>query len=167
MISYVAINLDGVDVNILEKAQHGLGRNQVAMGEIVGFVDRNLEQRSGRVVRLNDKTVTLMCGQQQWCVAYGLIHRVVDSSASIGEIVELEICEPHSETASDEEDRRQVGLGFRRGAFGWRSDTAIACVKEAFAGIKTTCQKYAYMAAEGAVLFLTKVSPALQNIDSG
>ncbi|MHB1175463.1 MAG: hypothetical protein ACYCZJ_10110 [Sulfuriferula sp.] len=55
---------------------------------------------------------------------------------------------------------------FRRGAFGWRSDTAITRVKEAVAEIKTVCRKDACLAAEGAVLFLTKVSPALQNIDS-
>ncbi|MHB1175462.1 MAG: hypothetical protein ACYCZJ_10105 [Sulfuriferula sp.] len=102
LISYAAINLDGADVNIREKPQQGLGRNEVARGDIVGFIDRNQQQRSGRIVRLNDKTVTLMCGQQQWRVAYGLLHRVVDSSASIGEIRELEICEPHSETAPDE-----------------------------------------------------------------
>lgn len=55
---------------------------------------------------------------------------------------------------------------FRRGAFGWRSDTAIARVKEAVAEIKAVSRKEPLLAAEGAVLFLTKVSPALQNIDS-
>lgn len=102
LISYAAINLDGADVNIREKPQQGLGRNEVARGDIVGFIDRNQQQRSGRIVRLNDKTVSLMCGQQQWRVTYGLLHRVVDSSASINEIPELEILEPHSKTAPDE-----------------------------------------------------------------
>lgn len=55
---------------------------------------------------------------------------------------------------------------FRRGAFGWRSDPAITRIKEAIAEIKAVSRKDPLLAAEGAVLFLQKVSPALQNIDS-
>jgi len=89
LISYAAINLDGADVEIREQPKQGLGRNAVAVGDIVGFVDRHQQQRSGRIIRLNDKTVTLLCGQQQWRVAYGLLHRVVDSYANSGEVPEL------------------------------------------------------------------------------
>ena len=78
LIPYVAINLDGADVQIREQARQGLGRNEVAVGDVVGFLDRDQQQRSGRIVRLNDKTVTLLCGQQQWRVAYDFLHRVVD-----------------------------------------------------------------------------------------
>ena len=98
LISYAAVNLDGADVEIREKPQQGLGRNEVAVGDVVGFLDRNHQQRSGRIVRLNDKTVTLHCGHQQWRVSYGLLHRVVDSSVFNGETLELEVldsqCEP-------------------------------------------------------------------------
>ncbi len=55
---------------------------------------------------------------------------------------------------------------FRRGAFGWRSDPAIIRIKEAVAEIKAVSRKDPLLAAEGAVLFLQKVSPALQNKDS-
>ena len=55
---------------------------------------------------------------------------------------------------------------FRRGAFGWRSDPAIARIKEALAEIKAANRKAPMLAAEGAVLFLSKLSPALENIDS-
>ena len=55
---------------------------------------------------------------------------------------------------------------FRRGAFGWRSDPAIARIKEALTEIKAVSRKEPILAAEGAVLFLTKLSPALENIDS-
>ncbi len=81
LISYAAINLDGADVEIREQPQQGLGRNSVAVGDVVGFVDKHHQQRSGEVVRLNDKTVTLLVGQQQWRVSYGLLHRVVDGRA--------------------------------------------------------------------------------------
>lgn len=91
LISYAAINLDGADVEIRERPKQGLGRNEVAIGDVVGFVDREHQQRSGRIVRLNDKTVTLNCGNQQWRVAYGLLHRVVESSAIEGEVLELDL----------------------------------------------------------------------------
>ena len=55
---------------------------------------------------------------------------------------------------------------FRRGAFGWRSDPAIVRIKEALAEIKAHSKKEPMLAAEGAVLFLSKLSPALENIDS-
>jgi len=55
---------------------------------------------------------------------------------------------------------------FRRNAFGWRSQPALARVKEAVAEIKKTARKDPVLAAEGTVLFLEKVSPALAHVDS-
>jgi hypothetical protein len=55
---------------------------------------------------------------------------------------------------------------FRRNAFGWRSQPALSRVKEAVAEIKKTARKDPVLAAEGAVLFLEKVSPALSHVDS-
>lgn len=51
VLSYAAINLDGVDV--------------------LGFVDREQQQRIGKVIRLNDKTVTMLCDKGQWRVMLG------------------------------------------------------------------------------------------------
>lgn len=55
---------------------------------------------------------------------------------------------------------------FRRNAFGWRSQPALARVKEAVSEVKKTVRKAPVLAAEGAVLFLERVSPALANVDS-
>ena len=55
---------------------------------------------------------------------------------------------------------------FRRHAFGWRSQPAILRVRQAVAEIKKVARKDAVVAAEGAVTFLERVSPALENIDS-
>ncbi|HCI53328.1 MAG TPA: hypothetical protein DE312_08460 [Gallionella sp.] len=90
LIAYAAINLDGTDVQIREQPRQGLGRNEVAIGDAVGFVDRNQQQRSGRIIRLNDKTVTLLCGQQQWRVAYAYLHRVMDTDTIEQNVLELE-----------------------------------------------------------------------------
>ena len=54
---------------------------------------------------------------------------------------------------------------FRRNAFGWRSQPAITRVKEAVAEVKKTARKDPVLAAEGAVLFLEKVSAALAQVD--
>jgi hypothetical protein len=55
---------------------------------------------------------------------------------------------------------------FRRNVFGWRSQPALTRVKEAVAEIKKIARKDPVLAAEGAVLFLEKVSPALARVDS-
>lgn len=56
---------------------------------------------------------------------------------------------------------------FRKNAFGWRgSQSAQARVKEAVSEIKKIARKDPVLAAEGAVLFLEKVSPALAHVDS-
>jgi hypothetical protein len=56
---------------------------------VLGFVDRDQQQRSGQVIRLNDKTVTLLCGSQQWRVAYCFLHRVMDSAVVEQNVLEL------------------------------------------------------------------------------
>ena len=55
---------------------------------------------------------------------------------------------------------------FRAGAFGWRSQPAIKRVKEAVSEIRKAARKDPVHGAEGAVLFLEKISPALQRVDS-
>ena len=55
---------------------------------------------------------------------------------------------------------------FRRHAFGWRSHPAVERVKQAVAEIKTVARHDRALAAEGAVLFLERVSPALEQVDS-
>ena len=89
VLSYAAINLDGADVQIREQKPQGLGRNEVSLGDVVGFLDRDQQQRTGKIIRLNDKTVTLQCGPTQWRVAYSFLHRVVDVDGAFHEVVEL------------------------------------------------------------------------------
>lgn len=55
---------------------------------------------------------------------------------------------------------------FRRGAFGWKSQPAIERVRQAVSEIKTVARHDPVLAAEGAVLFLERVSPALEYVDS-
>jgi hypothetical protein len=55
---------------------------------------------------------------------------------------------------------------FRRGAFGWKSPPAIQRVRQAVSEIKTAARHDPALAAEGAVLFLERLSPALEHVDS-
>ena len=56
---------------------------------------------------------------------------------------------------------------FKRGTYTWRgSRTAVLRVKEAVSEIKATARKDTLLGAEGAVMFLEKVSPALEQVDS-
>ena len=79
LIDYAAINLDGADVAIRERPTSGLGRQEIAVGDTIGFQDQDGQQRFGAVTRLNDKTVTLDCDGQRWRVAYAFLHRLIDS----------------------------------------------------------------------------------------
>jgi hypothetical protein len=54
---------------------------------------------------------------------------------------------------------------FRREAFGWKSQPAIARVREAVTEIKKVAKREPSIAAEGAVLFLERVSAALAHVD--
>lgn len=55
---------------------------------------------------------------------------------------------------------------FRRNAFGWRSDKPIERIKEALAEIRQVARLEPVLAAEGAIVFLEKLSPALMGVDS-
>jgi hypothetical protein len=56
---------------------------------------------------------------------------------------------------------------FRWHAFGWRPQPAVQRVREATAEIRKVAKKDPALATAGAVLFLEKVSPALECVDSG
>ena len=60
----------------------------------------------------------------------------------------------------------QFASRFRRHAFGWRSDTPVQRIKEAITEIKQVTRKEPVLAAEGAIILLEKLSPALEQVDS-
>jgi hypothetical protein len=55
---------------------------------------------------------------------------------------------------------------FKRNAFGWRSQPAITRIHEAVSEIKGVARKDKVLAAEGAVVFLERLSPAIEQVDS-
>lgn len=59
----------------------------------------------------------------------------------------------------------QFAPRFRRSAFGWKSNTPIQRIKDALVEIKSVAKKEPVLAAEGAVLFLEKLAPAIEQVD--
>lgn len=68
--------------------------------------------------------------------------------------------------AKSEAHRWEFKARFRRHAFGWKSQPAIQRVKQAVAEIKKVARADPALAAEGAVAFIERVSPALEQVDS-
>lgn len=60
----------------------------------------------------------------------------------------------------------QFASRFKRNAFGWKSDAPILRLKEAIAEIKLVAKKEPELAAEGAVILLEKLPPAIEQVDS-
>jgi hypothetical protein len=55
---------------------------------------------------------------------------------------------------------------FRRGAFGWKSQPAMSRINQAVAEIRKVAKNDPVLAAEGAVIFLERISPAIEQVDS-
>ncbi len=78
-IPFAWINLDNVETDISLPQTTGLDRNQLKVGDIVGFQDRQNNHIYGRIIRLNPKTVTLITeDNSQWRVAYKFLYPVID-----------------------------------------------------------------------------------------
>ncbi|MEE4277445.1 MAG: hypothetical protein V2I82_03150 [Halieaceae bacterium] len=60
----------------------------------------------------------------------------------------------------------QFSPRFRRHAFGWKSQPAITRIREAVSEIRQVARRDKVLGAEGAVLFLEKLSPAIEHVDS-
>lgn len=60
----------------------------------------------------------------------------------------------------------QFAPRFRRNAFGWKSSAPMQRIREALTEIKAVAKKEPVVAAEGAVLFLEKLAPAIEQVDS-
>jgi len=66
---------------------------------------------------------------------------------------------------SGETHKWEFKARFRRHAFGWKSQPAITRIKQAVAEIKKAAKKEPVLAAVGAVVFLERVSPAIEQVD--
>lgn len=110
-VSYCMLNVDGADTRIRQQPTRGISRQELSVGAEVGFVDtRNGRQITGRVERLNPKTVTIRTADGRWRVAYALLFPVIDGvveSSGGGRVIDL-LPEPPDER-EDGTDRSDPG----------------------------------------------------------
>ena len=79
-IPLCAINIHQVNVDIGQPHKQGLTKNELRIGEHVGFVDNSGIEHTGEVIRLNQKTATITNHETQmsWRVSYALLHKIID-----------------------------------------------------------------------------------------
>jgi hypothetical protein len=80
-IPFGAVNIDEVETDIRAVApeRRVLDRSRLKVGDAVGFRDRQNQDKYGRVVALNPKTVTILTqDNQKWRVAYQFLFPVID-----------------------------------------------------------------------------------------
>lgn len=77
-LPYYYINIHGVDTNInAQTRREGLDRNEVKVGDKVGFLDKDNKECYGSIVRLNQKSVTIDTPDVQWRVGYSHLFKVL------------------------------------------------------------------------------------------
>ena len=74
---FAAIQFDARQAPQPKPPRH-MERSDFAHGDKVSFEGRDLIQRLGAIVRLNQKTATVSCDGQEWRVSYALLRHVVD-----------------------------------------------------------------------------------------
>ena len=93
-VAYYMLNIDGADTRIRQQpATKGMSRQELFVGAEVGFVDsRSNRPITGKVERLNPKTVTIRTADGRWRVAYALLFPVIDGeveSSGDGRVIDL------------------------------------------------------------------------------
>ncbi len=76
-VSYAAILLDPEQAPLPETARP-LTRSDFALGDTVSFEGRDLIQRLGNIVRMNQKTATVSCDGHEWRVSFALLRHLVN-----------------------------------------------------------------------------------------
>ena len=91
-IPFYAVNLEGVDTDITLVPEAGLDKSQLKVGDKVGFLDKHNQDVYGEVIRLNQKTATILADDRtQWRVGYRLLYLVIDGERGYSNLIEGEI----------------------------------------------------------------------------
>jgi len=79
-ILYYMVNMEGADCQLtLNKNTIGLDKNEIAIGDLVGFKTRDGREIYGRIHRMNPKTVGIQTEHGRWRVAYAFLFKVLDA----------------------------------------------------------------------------------------
>ncbi|MCI5141710.1 MAG: hypothetical protein D3909_08275 [Candidatus Electrothrix sp. ATG1] len=73
------INLKKINTDIISSPEKGLDKTQLKVGDMVGFQDKDNNDLHGEIIRLNQKTATIMTNTRgRWRVAYEYLHLIYD-----------------------------------------------------------------------------------------
>lgn len=73
------VNLDGVETDIVNSSKKGLDKTQLKVGDMVGFLDKEQNDLHGEIIRLNQKTATIITSTKgRWRVAYEYLYLIYD-----------------------------------------------------------------------------------------
>ena len=93
-IFYYTVNLGKADVSMSQQSKDKpITPNDLHVGQRIGFYDRDNQERSGIIERVNPKTVSIRTETGRWRVAYCYLFQVIDASSE-GDIIELAALSP-------------------------------------------------------------------------
>jgi hypothetical protein len=83
------VNLDEVNTNIISPSKEGLDKSQLRVGDMVGFQDKQNNDVNGKIIRLNQKTATIITTTNtKWRVAYKYLHLIYDVGQGAPNLIE-------------------------------------------------------------------------------
>lgn len=79
-IPFFMINVEDVATDITyPTTPRGMNRNEIRIGDIVGFKNKSNKNVRGEVMRINPKTVSIFVEpNQKWRVSYSMLYPIVD-----------------------------------------------------------------------------------------
>ena len=86
------VNLDEVNTDIIGSSKIGLDKNQLKVGDMVGFQDKQNNDVHGKIIRLNQKTATIKTNTNtEWRVGYEWLYVVINVEQGIPHLIESRI----------------------------------------------------------------------------
>jgi hypothetical protein len=80
IVPFYMINIEELSTDIRYSTKTmGMNKNEIRKGDLVGFRNKNNKNVSGKVIRLNPKTVTVFVEpNQEWRVPYSMLCPIID-----------------------------------------------------------------------------------------
>jgi hypothetical protein len=83
------VNLDGVNTDIITSSGKRLDKNQLRVGDMIGFRNRQNIDVHGKIIRLNQKTATIRTDlDKEWLVGYQWLHLIIDGEQKSPHLIE-------------------------------------------------------------------------------
>jgi hypothetical protein len=97
VLPFYTINLQHTNTDIpISPNRRKLDRNQLQVGDMISFLGRNNQEIYGRILQLNQKTVSVLVKDgSRWRVSYGLLSRILEGEGC--ETFDAKMIEVHTD----------------------------------------------------------------------